>query len=176
MKIVKYTAALSLIATCLFSNAQAATDSATINLSATVVDNTCTTEWSTAGVDVNMNRVSLQDFSDKVGASKNFTLSLKDCGADTTTVKVTATGTPDDQDNTLFSNTEAKGASGVGFSIWGGSTQATQMKPDGSGTAEYTITDGKADMVFLAKLMQTGTDTPGTGEVKSIVTMTVDYQ
>ena len=36
---------------------QAASDSATVNITATVVDNTCTPQWSTNGVDVAMGRV-----------------------------------------------------------------------------------------------------------------------
>ena len=48
---------------------QAASDSATVNITATVVDNTCTPQWSTNGVDVAMGRVSLKDFgSDKFKA------------------------------------------------------------------------------------------------------------
>lgn len=159
------------------TSAQAASDSATVNITASVVDNTCTPQWNAGGVDVAMNRVSLLDFGeDKVAATKNFTLSLANCGAGATTVKVHAVGTSDSVDSTLFNNTAPSGATGVGIGLWGGETQATQLNPDGSNSVEYTIADSKVDMVFLAKLMKSGDATPSVGEVKSTVTMMVDYQ
>jgi type 1 fimbria pilin len=159
------------------TSSQAASDTASINITATVVDNTCTPQWSTSGVNVEMNRVSLKDFGgDKVGATKDFTLSLDGCGSGATTVKVTAKGDSDTTDGVLFKNTVSNGATGVGVGIWGDNSQATQMKPDASNSVTYAIENSKVDMKFLAKLMLTGKTAPGTGEVKSVVTMTVDYQ
>ena len=157
--------------------ASAASDTATVNVTATVVDNTCTPQWSDSGVSVELNRVSLKDFgSDKVGAEKTFTLSLTDCGSDTTKVTVTASGTEDGTDSSLFSNLETDGAEGVAVAIWGDSSQSTQLTPDGLTSAEYTVSNQAVDMTFLARLMQTGTATPTAGSVRSTVTLTMDYE
>lgn len=157
--------------------AQAASESATINISANVVANTCTPDWTAAGKDVNMNRVSVDDFgSDKIGATQQFTLNLTECGAGTTKVKVTASGIADTTDSTLFSNTLAEGASGVGVGVWGGPTQATQLNPAGNNSVEYAVSNNAVNMTFLTKLMKTGTEAVTAGNLKSIVTLTVDYE
>jgi len=157
--------------------AQAASESATINISATVVDNTCTPDWTSAGKEVNMNRVSVDDFgSDKIGASQSFTLNLTDCGAGTTKVKVTASGAADASDSSLFSNTLADSATGVGVGVWGGPAQATQLNPAGSNSVEYAVENNAVNMTFLTKLMKTGTTAITAGNLKSIVTLTVDYE
>ncbi|PJR62134.1 fimbrial protein [Raoultella sp. T31] len=159
---------------------QAASDSATVNITATVVDNTCTPQWSMNGVDVAMGRVSLKDFgSDKIGATEAFTLNLAGCGSGATSVKVTASGVSDATDSSLFKNTETTegvAATGVGVEIWGDSDQATKMAPDGSNSVMYPIANSKADMTFLARLKQSGATAPGAGAVKSVVTMIFDYQ
>lgn len=165
---------LLLSAACM--QAMGASDNAVVNLTATVVNNTCTPQWSTAGETVAFNRVAQKEFVDKrVGATKQFTLSLTDCGSDAASVQVTAAGIANSIDNSLFANTVSGGATEVGIGLWGGSAQATQMKPDGSNSVEYAIANQKADMVFEARLMQAGSIVPGTGEFKSVITMTVSY-
>lgn len=155
----------------------AASDTATVNITATVVDNTCTPQWSDSGVSVDLNRVSLNDFgTDKIGAEKTFTLSLTDCGSDTTKITVTASGTEDGTDSSLFSNLESDGATGVAVAIWGDSSQSTQLTPDGLNSAEYTVSNQAVDMTFTARLMQTGDATPTAGSVRSAVTLTMDYE
>lgn len=180
MKILKNNTRAGLITVSLLMsvmNAHAASDSATVNITASVVDNTCTPQWSEGGVNVAMNRVSLNDFgADRVAATKNFTLSLANCGSGATTVKVRAAGTSDMTDSALFRNSAAGGATGVGVGVWGDSAQATQLLPDGSNNVEYTIADNRVDMVFQAKLMKSGVEAPSIGEVNSVVTMMVDYQ
>lgn len=159
-------------------DAEAAQSTATVNVTATVVDNTCTPEWDAKGVNVELNRVSTKDFaggSGAIGKEQQFHLKLKNCGSGATKVKVTASGTPDGTNKDLFQNSNG-GAKNVAVGIWGGDTQATSMKPDGSGEVEYAIANSAADMVFLAKLMQTGADVPTPGQVKSTVTLTVSYQ
>jgi hypothetical protein len=97
---------------------------------------------------------------------KTFTLSLTDCGSDTTKVVVTASGAEDNTDSRLFSNLESSGATGVAVAIWGDSTQSTQLTPDGLTSAEYTVSNQAVDMTFLARLMQTGDTAPTAGSEK----------
>lgn len=158
------------------TQAIAASDTANVNVTATVVDNTCTPVWSSGDIIVDMNRVSKQDFgADKIGATKTFDLSLTDCGEDTTRVKVTASGNPS-IDSGLFANMINEGASGVGVGIWGGAEFSTQLMPNGSTSAFYNVNNGEVNMSFLAKLIQVGDTAPSAGEVKSAITLTVDYE
>lgn len=179
MSSVKRIGVISAIAASLLmasSAANAASDSVPVNITATVVNNTCTPDWSVSGVNVDLSRVAVKDFaSDKVGSTKTFTLNLKDCGSDATKVTVSASGAADSTDASLFSNTVSS-TSGVGVGIWGGASQDTQMKPNGDGSVEYSISNNAANMTFMAKLMQTGDTSPVAGEVKSTVTMTITYQ
>ncbi|MGL5969094.1 MAG: fimbrial protein [Kluyvera sp.] len=166
---------ISLVILPLSWGVQAASDTATINITATVVDNTCTPEW-TAAVPVNLGRAAVRDFTapGAVGASSTFDLKLKDCGADTTKVKVTASGAADGSNSELFKNTG--GATGVGIALFGDATQSTQLKP-GSGEVEYDIA-GKTDavMTFKAELRQSADAKPAAGDVVSMVTLTMAYE
>ena len=160
----------------LSSGSQAATDSATVNITATVVDNTCTPEW-TGAVQVAMGRASARDFTGEgsVGATNTFHLKMKDCGSGTTKVKVKATGTAD-ANTDLFKNEDASGAAGVALAIFGDASQSTQLKPN-SGEAEYDITgNATPDLAFKAELRQSGTAAPTTGDVKSAITLTITYE
>lgn len=168
---------IGLLLACTTVNAQAATDSAQVTVSATVVDNTCTPGWPSTGVQVNLERASLKDFTGtgSIGASKPFQLLLKDCGSGATSVTVTAGGTPDTNNPALFANSAASGASGVGLGIFGASTQETQLQPDGSNNVLYNIEDGKVSMGFVAKLIQSGATKPTSGDFKSVLTLNVAY-
>jgi type 1 fimbria pilin len=158
--------------------AQAATDSATITISATVVDSTCTPDW-TASVPVQLGRAAIRDFNaaGDVGASNSFELKLKDCGSGATVVKVTASGTGDDDNPGLFKNEAASGgASGVAVALFGGPEQSTQLKP-GEDEAEYDITgDTAPTLTFKAELRQSGATKPTAGDVQSSATLTLTYE
>lgn len=154
----------------------AAIDSATINITANLVENTCTPQWSDAGLSVDMNRVSLNDFgNERVAAIQNFTLSLDNCGGASRTIKVHATGSSNSFNPSLFSNTAENGATGVAVSLWGGSSQMTKMLPNGGTSVEYTVTEHKVDMVFQVRLIKNYLEKPGVGYFSSVVTMMIDY-
>jgi len=157
--------------------ASAASESASVSVTATVVDNTCTPQWSAAGVTVDMGRVSSNDFgADKIGAAETFIMSLVNCGSDTSKVTVTATGEEDSVDSSLFANSVADGATGVAVGLWGGPDFSTQLVPNGSISIEYPVVNQSIDMNFKAGLMQTGANAPGAGAVKSVINLTMDYE
>lgn len=172
--------AMLTVTTALFSvsmGANAATDSAVVNITATVVNNTCTPTWTGAGVDVALGRVSQKDFGGaKTAGDTPFNLKLEGCGADATTVTVKASGSPDLVDANIFKNEDSSGSTGVGVAIFGDETQSTQMKPNGDGSVTYTIANNQVDMAFKAQLKQTGADAPTSGAVKSTVTLNIEYQ
>lgn len=174
--IAGYTAAALLIPP--LGAQSAATDSAVISIIASVVDNTCTPDW-TGVINVPLGRVAARNFTGAgvVGASDTFNLQLKDCGGDATKIKVTAAGNPDDSNPELFKNEASSGAAtGVAVAIFGDSTQSTQLKP-GSGEAEYDISGNVAPVLtFRAELRQNSDTAPKTGEVQSNVTLTLAYE
>lgn len=158
-------------------NVYAASDSAKVNVTATVVDNTCTPSWSASGINVPLGRASLRDFTGtgSSGISKPFTLDLEGCGSGSTSVTVTADGTPDATNQTLFGNGTSSGADGVALGLFGGSNQTTQLLPNGGSSVDYQIVDNKVSMGFIAKLIQTKSSAPTAGDFSSVVTLNVAY-
>lgn len=182
MKYTQKTALTGAIMTALLAfsyGAQAATATATVNVTATVVANTCTPQWSGAQA-LDVGRASMTDFTgtDAVGASNTLDLKLINCGADTTKVKVTADGTPDNGNGDLFANTESGGATGVAFALFGGDDQNTQLKPKNASNVEYAVDSGSktVDMIFRADLKQLSETPPTSGKVTSAITLTMTYE
>lgn len=129
---------------------------AEVHFTATVTGNTCTPEWTLGSkMEVPFGKIAdtaLASVGD-VGSTQPFTLSLKNCDSGVRKVSVTALGKSDGSDKTAFANTAASNAAdGVAVTLWGGTNQSTQLTPDASSSAEYTVTDGAAAMTFLAKL------------------------
>ncbi|MGP2522370.1 fimbrial protein [Pantoea ananatis] len=168
---------LSFTVPCTILTANAASDSANVTVSATVVDNTCTPGWPSSGINVPLGRASLKDFTGTGadGISKAFSLDLKDCGSGSTSVTVTANGTPDSNNQSLFSNSVGSGAEGVGLGLYGGSTQTTLLLPNSGNSVSYQVADGQVTMGFIAKLIQSGATKPTSGEFRSVVTLNVSY-
>lgn len=157
--------------------------SAVVHITATVVGSTCTPEWKAGeNVEVALGKVSdakLAAVGD-VGATKPFVLSLKNCDAGVKKVSVTAMGQSDSSDSTAFANTAASGAAhGVAVTLFGGNDQSTQLTPDATGSAEYTVTDGAAEMTFLAKLVRSAALSDSgskDGAVESTATLYMGYE
>ncbi|MCU5774373.1 type 1 fimbrial protein [Erwiniaceae bacterium BAC15a-03b] len=162
-------------------NAQAASESATVNITAEVADNTCTPEWGSSEVNVLMGKASQHDFTGKgkVVLSKPFTLKLKDCGDAASQVTVTASGLVDAGDADAFANTlnaESGGAGGVAILLYGGEDQSKKITPNGATPVTYKVISHKVDMNFTAKLEQSSAAAVTAGNVKSVVTMQINYE
>lgn len=156
--------------------------SATVKITASVTGATCTPEWTLTDTQtVNLGKVAdtaLAAVGD-VGATQPFSLSIKDCDSGVKKVNVWAMGTQDSGDNTAFKNTATSGADGVAVTLWGGEAQSTQLTPDGRSQATYKVTDGAANMVFLAKLERSAAVVDsGTkdGAVESTATLYMGYE
>ncbi|WP_072209177.1 fimbrial protein [Pantoea stewartii] len=168
---------LNMSIACAATNVYAASDSANVNVTATVVDNTCTPSWSASGINVPLGRASLRDFTGtgSSGATKFFSLDLTGCGAGAKSVTVTADGTPDGTNQTLFANGSSSGADGVALGLYGGSSQTTQLLPNAGSSVDYPIVDNKVSMGFTAKLIQTKSSAPTSGDFSSVVTLNIAY-
>lgn len=159
------------------------TASADIVITATVVGQTCVANWQ-ASVPVLVDLGSVQSSSlvsaGDIGAVKPFTLSLTGCDSAISKVSVQALGTGDNNNADVFANdlTGSNAASGVGVSLFGGDTQADQLKPDGSTSVDFAVNNGDANMTFLAKLERTAgsAGTVGLGSVSSTATLYMTYE
>lgn len=158
---------------------QAATDSAVINVTATVAANTCTAGWDEAGVKPvdlgSVNGAALKAKGDIVG-KKDFILELKDCGESASAVKVTATGTADGDGFSVGADTGA--ATGVNVMIYGTGSDSKEvaLKADGSNSVTETIQKGDSVLKFAAAVAQSGDTVPTAGSVNSKLTLNIDYQ
>lgn len=156
--------------------------SAVVHITAEVVGNTCTPEWTSGSdMEVSLGKVAdtaLEGVGD-VGATIPFTLSLKDCDSGVTKITVTAMGKPDDADATAFANTApSERADGVAVTLFGGDDQSTKLEPKSTNSVEYEVTDGNAKMTFLAKLVRTAIvplDGTKDGKVESTATLYMNY-
>lgn len=159
------------------------TPTAQVKITATVQGATCTPEWTASTAEtVSLGKVAdtaLASVGD-VGATKPFTLSLKNCDDGVTKVNVWASGTPDGADSSAFKNTASSGAAdGVAVTLWGGDGQSTQLTPDQTSNATYTVTDGAAAMTFLARLKRSAAVAAGgtkDGAVESTATLYMGYE
>lgn len=169
---------LSLIAAALFAlSGEAAladtSSSATINMSVTVMAKTCTPGWTVNGTTVDFGKISLKDLSGvagEVAAKRPFSLSLSECDASISKVKVTASGTPDPDQPRFFANNGT--AKGMAIELLDAETGGAI---GGEYDAEYAVADRSAQMNFLAQLVSTGV-TPSVGNVSSTVTLNMSYE
>ncbi|MGU3428893.1 fimbrial protein [Enterobacter hormaechei] len=178
MKVTKLALLVPALTVSLMANA--ATDSVNVNISGTVVANSCTITEKAAGASVSFGRVSVGDFSTTPGfaaATKDFSIHLTDCGADTSSVTISASGTPDLTLPEAFINEATTGAAtNVGVTIFGGADRTTQLKPSGDNNVTYDLdAKNENELPFTAKLVQDSAKTPGTGELTSVVTLKLLY-
>lgn len=160
--------------------ADASPSSTSINITAKIVDATCTAGWDASGVSLDLGSVSTSALVKKgdIGASKPLALTLTGCTG-MTKVHLSATGSEDSGDSSAFANTGT--AKGVGVQLFGGTGQSTQLLPqDSTTTADYTIKDGNATLALLAKLERTTDSTDAkefaAGTVISKATLNLTYE
>ncbi|SFT37833.1 Pilin (type 1 fimbria component protein) [Kosakonia arachidis] len=155
-------------------------DTATITVSGTVVNRTCTEGWTSADTHIELGTVDASTMKSKhdIGASKDFTLTLTNCSSDVKTVKVTATGTADPALSEAFKNTGT--ATGVDVSIWSGpglSEFGTELIPNNQSTAiAFKPANGVVDMSFRVKLGQDSDATVTAGTVSALITLNMNYE
>lgn len=173
--------ALVLLACCApVAGAWAASEPASVDITVTgqIISNTCTVDATKSDLEPVLDTVSDRDMKGKgtVKGQKDINIVLTDCGADTTKVEVTASGTAQDTtaDANAFSNTGE--ATGVGLYFYE-TDGATKFSPDGSVKETVTLSPDDSDnatMTFKAGYVSV-VDTPVAGDFKSQVTLTLAY-
>lgn len=150
-----------------------------ITVTGTVEDTTC--ELDKAEIPVTLDTVSaisIKNASKADVAAKDFTVSLKNCGAHAGTVVVTVSGEGDGTDTKAFKNEATDNpANGVAMDFYSLSgTTPTQMKPGDKARQAFTRqSDGTASLSFRAAYVGTS-DTITAGSFKGVVNFTLSYQ
>lgn len=156
------------------SGLQAATDSAKISVSGSIVDNTCTLDTATSDLNPVLDTISDRDMqtAGTVKGEKSIKIVLKNCGKDTTGVQVKAAGTADSDNDSAFKNSGT--AQGIGLYFYKTDGE-TIFKPGDSENSTFTPdVDGGKTLTYKAAYVST-TDNPSAGDFKSEVDLTFTY-
>ncbi|MGJ0193047.1 fimbrial protein [Pantoea sp. RRHST58] len=175
---VKAVCVLSPLLTLLWATGAQAGATASITITATIVNRTCTANWTDdpTKTDIKLGEIDAATMTAKgiIGGSREFTLTLTDC-SNVNKVKVTASGTPSDEDSTDFKNNGD--AAHIGLYIKGGPDESVTLHPDGSGEGDYTVSNGTVAMNFKAIVERTSSsDAPTAGSIKVPVTLKMNYE
>lgn len=156
----------------------AASDSATVTISATVKANTCTLKDPAPVV---LPDVSVGDFGGKVYSRvgrKEISIELIECGSGTTGVKVTAGGIADSNLVALWANSIEKdngGASGVGLRFLQTGDQNT-FYPGGSRSEVISLISGADNTLTFYAYYEASLKEVTAGLFSTAINMTFEYQ
>ncbi|SFT38252.1 major type 1 subunit fimbrin (pilin) [Kosakonia arachidis] len=176
----RLTRATALMALMAAGATQAASDTATITITGTVLSNTCTIDSSSAVQNITLGAISDRDIKGKgtTGGKKDVVIKLTNCGAGTSGVVVRASGTPDADDALAFANArvqESGGATGVGVYFFQ-TDGTTKFVPAGTITQTSSLIPS-VDNTLTYKASFVGTkDAVTAGDFSTVVNMTFDYQ
>ena len=159
------------------TGALAAVDTAAITLAGRVLASTCTIDSSSAVQTVELPDISVRDLTGFHGRTE-IPFILKDCGADVTAVKVTASGTADEVDSGAFANGisgDEGGATGVAISLrmLDGSYP---FHPSGHQSQAIKLTPLSDNRFSFSALYMATTSSVTPGKVSTVVNFTFDYQ
>lgn len=154
----------------------AGTDTATVTITGTVKNPTCT--LSDKAPTITMDPVDVSDFGGealKDVSQKTVDLKLTGC-TDITSLGVKVSGVAAGGTDDVFANSKTGGtaATGVGFRLYD-SDGATAFKPDGSTTPQVPEANGDTyDIKYTAKYTSTAS-TVTSGEVETAITVAFTY-
>lgn len=176
----KLTQATTLMLLLTAGAAQAASDTAVVTITGRVLANTCTIDSGSATQTVTLPDIADRDIRGKgtTGGATDVVIVLKNCGASASGVVVSASGNPDTDDTTAFTNAVAQddgGATGVGVYFFQ-TDGTTKFLPGGTVTQTSTLTPS-VDNTLTYKASYVGTsDAVTAGTFSTVVNMTFDYQ
>lgn len=137
------------------SSAMAASDTATITITGTVKDNTCTLDKS--DIPVTLPDVSIRDFAgevDKEIESVSIPVSFSNCGSGSTNISVVVSGSDDSDSSSgkVFKNTGT--ATGIGVVLY--DANDTKFNTNGTTIGQLIdVKDGSATATYVAKYIST---------------------
>ncbi|TLV05904.1 fimbrial protein [Klebsiella indica] len=134
-----------------------------------VVNKTCTFDDVTSTVV--LDDIGTREFTDTaVKKLKDVPVSIT-CGAGVTSVKIVPSGTPDEQNDTLFSNT----GDSTGVALRLQDLSGTTMLPSGSTNVSVIPSSGKGSYTFRVGYVATAPGTVTGGRFLSQVTLNFNY-
>jgi type 1 fimbria pilin len=169
----------ALISTFWVATAQAG-DTANITVTATIVNRTCTTDWTdnTRKTTIALGTVDGTKMTAKgdIGATGETTLGLSGCNG-VNKVTVTASGSADSGDASAFANsaTGNTAAKGVAVLLKGGTDEGTVLKPDGTTSVVYNVAHNAVNMTFKAFLEGNGNAVTD-GAFSAPITLNMAYE
>ena len=155
----------------------AASDVATVTISGTVRDNTCTLDNTSPSI--TLPSVSARDFGSTKGTvlgKTKVTLLLKSCGSEAATVRAVASGTADSGDTNAFANSSKNNgvAGGVGLYFYKTDGEAL-LSPSGSVSEDIAISPDQDNSInFYAAYVATS-DTVTAGNFLTVVSIRFNY-
>lgn len=153
----------------------AAGDTATVTITGTVTNASCTLVQPSPVV---LSPVDVRDFGGKANTilgQGTVEIKLTNCTSDQSGLGIKVSGENDAAGPTIFKNTEKNSpATGVGIEVI--DTNGTAFKTDGSSKAspQTKASDGSYDIKYTAKYISTS-DTVTAGKVKSVITVAFTY-
>ncbi|WP_372174036.1 fimbrial protein [Xanthomonas axonopodis] len=153
--------------------------SGAISVAVKIIDNTCT--LATTDTLVALDGISTERVKQGVDiGKKNFAVTLTDCGADATKVRIAVSGEPDTIDKTAFKNTSTikSAASGVGLHVYiQNGAQTTLMNPSDStqDVQQLLLPNGDNSIHFQAGYAGTGAMV-NAGDFSTLLHLTLEYQ
>ncbi|QTF09170.1 type 1 fimbrial protein [Brenneria izadpanahii] len=145
-----------------------------MQLTATLVSNSCSVSVASQEQTVNMGTLATKAFSEgKPGASPvRFAINLESCGSAVSSVSATFSGTADANDSTLLALSADSSATHVGIAIL---DKDRNRIPLGNASEQYPLTAGvdSAQLVFYGQYVATQNDvTPGSANGDATFTLT----
>lgn len=152
-------------------------DQVTINISAKVLDKTCTLSPATSNFLVEMVSADLRDVAvDQPIGNTPFEINLTDCSKSTSSVNVKFTGTSSAYSSSLLQidNTVAGAAKGIAIGIYD-TDQNRIMLNTGQKTFQITNFD-KMALGFIASYVKTNTSDYSAGKVTAVANFEIAYE
>ncbi|WP_223881697.1 fimbrial protein [Affinibrenneria salicis] len=147
-----------------------------MQLTATLVSNSCSVSVDSQEQTVNMGTLATKQFAvSKTGATPvRFVINLESCGSAVTSVSATFSGTTDADDSTLLALSTDSSASHVGVAILDKDRNRLSI---GNASEQYPLTAGasNAQLVFFGQYVATQ-DSVTAGSANGDVTFTLNYQ
>lgn len=143
----------------------------TVNITGSFRSNTCVLAQDSRQINVPLGDISLTRFAQgRYGPEKSFIVNLQDCGADTLSVDVTFSGTPDNNRAELL-GLDSGSASGLAIAIL---DDTKTIIPLNQVSKDYPLHQGNVPLTFYAQLRPTG-DNVQSGNINASATFVLHY-
>lgn len=143
----------------------------TVNITGTFRINSCILAQDSRQINVSLGDISLTRFAQgRYGPEKSFIVNLQDCGADSVSVDVTFSGTPDNGRAELLA-LDSGSAKGLGIAIL---DDTKAIIPINQVSKDYPLHQGSVPLTFYAQLRPTGENIQS-GNINASATFVLHY-